>query len=413
MLESRERLWRVLAYIRASKGPHLRSDDKVSRERPWEGLPPDALSALRPHFGALADEVIAAIATAVPAYARPLDGAFGRGLRAGVEQALVQFIEMARTGTGRAEGRSVYMALGRAELRAGRSLDALLAAYRVGARVAWRRLAEIGLAAGLTPETLVLLAESIFAYIDELSAESAEGFAREQAAREGEAERRRVVLIELLLRAPPAEPAAVADAAQEVAWRLPKRLAVIVWRVDAGRRAIARLPLGSLAAAGDELVRAVIPDPDAPGRREELREALGDTAAGMGSVVEWGEAAQSSRHATAALGLAEARGAAGLVPADEHLVALLCRADAALVAAIAQRGLRPLAGETDTSRARLEPTLLAWLRHDGDVPATARELHVHAQTVRYRLRRLRELFGEALDDPDRRFELEIALRAAA
>ncbi|MGH2714951.1 MAG: helix-turn-helix domain-containing protein, partial [Thermoleophilaceae bacterium] len=35
----------------------------------------------------------------------------------------------------------------------------------------------------------------------------------------------------------------------------------------------------------------------------------------------------------------------------------------------------------------------------------------HPQTVRYRLARLRELFGERLDEPDGRFELELALRA--
>ncbi|HEX5980736.1 MAG TPA: helix-turn-helix domain-containing protein [Thermoleophilaceae bacterium] len=44
-------------------------------------------------------------------------------------------------------------------------------------------------------------------------------------------------------------------------------------------------------------------------------------------------------------------------------------------------------------------------------PEVARALHVHPQTVRYRLARLRELFGERLDAPDGRFELELALRA--
>ena len=79
------------------------------------------------------------------------------------------------------------MNLGRGEMRAGRSLDALLAAYRLGARVAWRRLAAAGEAAGLEPRTLYLLAESIFAYIDELSGESIEGYAMEQAAAAGRA----------------------------------------------------------------------------------------------------------------------------------------------------------------------------------------------------------------------------------
>ena len=31
--------------------------------------------------------------------------------------------------------------------------------------------------------------------------------------------------------------------------------------------------------------------------------------------------------------------------------------------------------------------------------------------MRYRLTRLRELFGDALEDPEARFELELALRA--
>jgi DNA-binding PucR family transcriptional regulator len=36
---------------------------------------------------------------------------------------------------------------------------------------------------------------------------------------------------------------------------------------------------------------------------------------------------------------------------------------------------------------------------------------VHPQTVRYRMRQLRDLFGERLEDPDSRFELALALRA--
>jgi hypothetical protein len=40
-------------------------------------------------------------------------------------------------------------------------------------------------------------------------------------------------------------------------------------------------------------------------------------------------------------------------------------------------------------------------------------LHVHPQTVRYRLRQLEELFGDQLLDPDLRFDLEIVLRARA
>ena len=120
------------------------------------------------------------------------------------------------------------MDLGRGEMRAGRSLDALLAAYRLGARVAWRRLAAAGERAGLDPRTLYTLAEAIFAYIDELSADSIEGYAREQAAAAGALHRRRQRLAALLVQDPPAAPATVEAAAANAAWRLPRRLAALV-----------------------------------------------------------------------------------------------------------------------------------------------------------------------------------------
>ena len=41
----------------------------------------------------------------------------------------------------------------------------------------------------------------------------------------------------------------------------------------------------------------------------------------------------------------------------------------------------------------------------------AARLSVHPQTVRYRLRQIRELWGDEIDNPDRRFELELVLRA--
>ena len=206
-------------------------------QRPWKRLSPEALAAWSPELPQLTQEIIEAIRAEVPAYARPLEGSFGEAVRRGVGEALAQFEGLVRKPErGRTSGRDVYVALGRGEVREGRSLDALLAAYRVGARVAWRRLAAAGIAAGLPEETLVLLAESIFAYIDELSAESAEGFAQEQAERAGEAERRRAALIELLVAATPPTPEALAAAAEDARWQLPRELAVVVWPAEQGRR---------------------------------------------------------------------------------------------------------------------------------------------------------------------------------
>ncbi|HZI90860.1 MAG TPA: helix-turn-helix domain-containing protein [Thermoleophilaceae bacterium] len=386
-------------------------------ERPWDGLPPSVAAALRPELPRLADEIIAAISESVPEYARDLEGPFGQALRVGVAEALRQFVEMVEhPGTGRGPGRDVYVALGRGEVRAGRGLDALLAAYRLGARVAWRRLADAGEAAGLEPRTLYLLAESIFAYIDEISGESIEGYASEQAAAAGERQRRRRRLAALLIQEPPADPAAVEAEAAAAGWTLPRELAAVFAAEGEADRLALRLGEGAIATPAPPGVCALVPDPDAPGRRQELLAAAGERPMALGPTVPWPEAATSAARARLAARLA-VEGligeAGGLIAADDYSLTLLTHADPGLAADLADRALKPLEGETPASRARLSATLHAWLREQGRTEAVARELHVHPQTVRYRLGRLRELFGDVLERPDGRFELEVALRAGA
>ena len=109
---------------------------------PWTGIPPRIGELLRPHLPALADEVIEALREGVPAYRRPLRGRFGAGIRTGVAEALGQFADLiSDPDLDRSGGERVYRGLGRGEYRERRSLDALLAAYRLGARVSWRRVA--------------------------------------------------------------------------------------------------------------------------------------------------------------------------------------------------------------------------------------------------------------------------------
>jgi hypothetical protein len=372
-------------------------------ERPWEGLPPELAPAMRPGLGALAEEMIEAIRAAVPAYARPLEGAFAEGVRAGVAGSLSQFLDVVEQGhTGALPARELYADLGRGEAREGRSLEALLAAYRIGARVAWRRAAARARELDMDDEVLSLLAESIFAYIDELSAASAEGFAREQSAAAGELDRRRGALARLLVQSPPADPAAVELAARAARVELPDTLAALVWTED-GDRPASRLPLGSLVDGA----LALIPDPDAPGRRAEVARALRSPAA-LGPTVPWRDAARSARRAAEARRLVESD---GLIYAQDHLTTLLLEHDPSLLAELAERRLAPLAGATPAQRERLLETLGAWLAHHGSVPDVARAIHVHPQTVRYRLNQLRERFGEDLDDPDARFELGLVTHA--
>jgi DNA-binding PucR family transcriptional regulator len=55
-------------------------------------------------------------------------------------------------------------------------------------------------------------------------------------------------------------------------------------------------------------------------------------------------------------------------------------------------------------------SLMCWLQAIGDVGAAARELGVHPNTLRYRLRRSAELFGISLDHPDDRLAVWMQLR---
>jgi hypothetical protein len=386
---------------------------ETTPEPPWAELPADVVDRIRPHLPEVVDEVIAAVGHEVPAYRRPLEGDFGRGLRFGVEAALGRFLDLPGTTQLAASGadRDVYVALGRGELQAGRTLEALLAAYRVGARVAFRRFAELAREAGLDADAIVPLAVATFAYIDELSSASIEGFAAEQSARAGERDRLRTELLASILGGS-ADPSAVHDAARAVRWALPDLIVPVF--VAPGRSDGLSASLGpeALVASTAEGVVALLPAPARPAQWQALRHQLAGRAAVVGLVAPWAEAAAALRPATLAMRLV-ADGVLDGDPlvVDDHLVDLVVHRDAQLAAALIARELAPLDSVRDSTRVRLAETLLAWLSYRGERARVAEALHVHPQTVAYRLGQLRTLFGDALTDPDRRFALELALRA--
>ena len=382
-------------------------------EQPWHELPPQVAEMLLPLLPELSAEIIEAVGT-VPAYSRPIEGDFGVGVRAGVEQALAHLVREIQA-AGPVPRSDVYHRLGRGEMRAGRSLDALLSAYRLGARVAWRRVVAAGEAAGLEPATLYQLAEAIFAYIDVLSAESAEGYATEQTATAGQAELARRRLVRLLVREPAAESELVVLAASEAGWELPRALAAVAIAAPVGRAAAPalRLPIGCLADQIGDLTCAIVPDPEAPGRRAELEHAVSAATAhaALGTTVGWPEAALSFARARAALALGTT--AEPLIAARDRSGELLLASDLPLASEFAADRLAPLAALSPGARTRMTATLAAWLAEQGRLGAVAQRLEIHPQTARYRLARMRELFGDRLDDADERFWLELALRVSS
>ena len=379
---------------------------------PWRELDPALAGLIEPELPSLRDEILAVIAEEVPSYARPLEGAFGRGIRLGVDEALRQFAQIvADPDRGRAQSSEVYRALGRGEMREGRSLDALQAAYRVGARVAWRRLSAVGLRAGLTPAELCSLADAIFAYIDELAADSVDGFAQAQQAAAGERERRRRRLLVTLL-AETVDLEALRVAAADASWALPRTVGLLACEPGDVDKIARRLPVDSLSGMSEEMGCIVVSDPHGPGRRTQLERACEGRAAALGPAETVERARVSWSRARSGLGTIRAGALSrGLCVTEEHLATIAFYEAREPLRELSARTLAPLGELTPVARDRMTATLRAYLDERGNAAAMAQTLHLHPQTVRYRLKKLRELFGARLDDADARFELETALRA--
>jgi purine catabolism regulator len=142
----------------------------------------------------------------------------------------------------------------------------------------------------------------------------------------------------------------------------------------------------------------------------DLAEGEDALAAGLSAPVAPAEVPEAHRQAERALAVALRRGRNlvehGEVGAGSVLPLL---ADDA-VRAFAEGLLRPLRDHDATSRGDLVASLHAWLSHHGQWDAAAADLGVHRHTLRYRMRRVEEILGRSLDDPEVRMELWLALK---
>jgi DNA-binding PucR family transcriptional regulator len=380
---------------------------------------PDLLGPLTEELPQVIAEVVSLLREEWPDYASFLEEDPATVLET-AQVAIRHLVALAERGPAQApDGRSregtslgageVFEEVGRVEWREGRSLATLLSAYRAGARVAWRHMSRAALRRGAPPEAIALLAEAVFVFVEDLSSASARGYVEEQLATAAERERLRVELAEQLLSERSDLPAVRATAAA-AGWPLPATAALILVPAARGHDLFARLEPSALPIRRAEMSGAVVADPDGPGRRTRLAAALAGLGAVVGPTVTTAALPTTLRATTAAARLsAEGVVVADPVFVDEHYDALVVHDDPVLLAALTAQVLAPLASVPAGTRARLEETLTAWLSTMGDRQEVARRLHVHPQTVRYRMGRLHALYGATLDDPRTRLRLMLAL----
>ncbi|MET8851477.1 helix-turn-helix domain-containing protein [Amycolatopsis sp. NPDC004625] len=392
--------------------PHPRGTGRARQL--WCSLPTELARRFRPHADPLARRILDEVQHAVPEYAKPLEGEFGKMIVLAIEQAVLSCIDSIGDPVSTPDTwPKLFVEIGKRVHHDGGSLNSLQAAYRAGGRAAWRYVAELGQAHRFPAAVLCVGAEAIFAYVEEISSYSVEGYTLAQAMATGTLERRRRRLFELLLATPPSSPATVATMAEAARWPIPDRVVVVALDPRTGRQ-----PPPTPQVAGDVLLDLEGPEPCllTPNPDRDLRGLEGRLPgwrAAVGPRVRPADAATSLRWARRTLDLVR-RGLAGDHPVThtaDHLATHWLLADRFLLDELSAKALAPLAELTVKQRTRLAATLLCWLEHNGSTPEIAQALGIHPQTVRYRVSQLGELFGDRLADPAKRLEIQMALTA--
>ncbi len=382
------------------------------------GSPPDRplsveehARALRPLVTAFASDVADRIQTEVSAYAGQPDGRRRDIIAHAVEQATHRFLDTLDGLPHRDRGvDEMFQAMGRAEASDSGDLAAMRAALRLAATVTWDTLRRANPGQPMSDQTRGRLADGLFGYIDHLVDQAEKGFAAGRRAMQNDRGQARARLADQLLTG---RRASQLDAVDPEVWAPPASVVVVVSEPDERRSVdVAELAAEHLAVRhGDRVV--VIADAC---RKAEVVSAFADAATPIAA--SWPVPPplipSAYRWARRALDLVRR----GVIPAQpvvrcrDHRTQIWLHSEPALRQRMCQDMLKPLLAETPNSREILSQTLLVWLETRDSAPAIAAHLGVHAQTVRYRWKRINELFGDDLHDPEFIVQITMLLKAS-
>lgn len=377
----------------------------------------------RPVLLKMADPIVAQVRAEVPAYAGPDGGRRHQLMLMAANAAVEGYLDTSRRHSAQRKVDVLFHRMGWGEAESGNTTDNLEAALGVASRAAWRHLCDYAVAKGLTAKALRDVTLDLLEYADHLRAELLAGHALRADRPQFEGQRARQELLRFFRtasagRVSPLAPLGVdrtrlADLAERAGWPVPVQtvaLAVsfhgdspdvpdrsdVLWARDGQRlQVLCAAPLaGELAgqferSGSDRRVVISWPVP----------------AAESGTAMLW---------TIRALDLVQA----GVIPptpvvrCDEHVTQLWLHAEPSMRRRLCQDLLEPLLAEAPNSREILTETLLVWLETRDSAPAIAAKLDIHPQTVRYRWRRLNELFGEALRDPEFILQMTLVLKAS-
>ncbi|HVU75126.1 MAG TPA: helix-turn-helix domain-containing protein [Mycobacteriales bacterium] len=336
---------------------------------------------------ALVERMGAAYRAEIPEYAALPAAVFADEVLPVSRTAVTLFFDLAADRSPTARDLRPFVTSGRSRQDRGVPLEAVLHAYRIAGRETWTAVVA---AVGPGDEHLLAdLAARWIDYVDRISSAVAASYVEAGHERLRALDARRRELVEALLTATDAADVAAVGLRFSTALA-PSYVPVLVTGTDVAARIDALLnaaPARTLGGHRSDGARVLLLVPDALPATSPLLAARDD------DLVVWGRAAAPGSALLAEVGAVErvARAAravgrsGGVVGPEDLLAERLLLADPATAGALVHR-LSPV------SDAALIDTLAAYIA-SGSVPSTARELLVHANTVAYRLGRIRELTG--------------------
>jgi hypothetical protein len=378
------------------------------------GTVPGGELALRLDPGALAARIVERLSSEIGGYRRlpraVLDGRILEVIRLNVEL----FIACARSGEPPSDEQlEPFRASARDRATEGMGLEDLLHAYRLGGRLAWEELAAT--ARGEERAALPALAGLVMDYLDRVSSAVANSYLEERQHLVSEEERRLRSLLEALssdggLRAGERmamEAIGLPDAERYV----PFAASLAAADARAHAQLAARLRGRSvLALTEGQRVTGLA----AAAHAERLAEARGrGLALVRGEPCERGELGDALEEVRLAADLARQLGRSGCLELAELSLELLVARSPRVARGLRARVLEPLRPGAGARSPDLAATLRALFEARLERRRAAAALHVHPNTLDYRLRRIEELTGLSLDDPRDLAQVELALLADA
>jgi hypothetical protein len=312
-------------------------------------------------------------------------------------------------------------ATGRRRAEQGAPLPAILHSYRVAGTFIWAAILDDGLSHDDTAETLLPAAAELWSIIDELSGAVTDAYRDTVADRARSSAQTRNAMLDVLLRGDQGDGSQLWESTTSL--RLPHQGTYVVVAAPTprpGAEAIPRAEEG-LRARGIQSAWRVEIDAHVGVVVLTRRNGIDRLAAHLAELstgpIGLSEVYQSLDQTPAALRQARLAAAAAqpdrrdLVRYEQVPIPVLLASAPDAAAGVARAILGPVLALSVAECEVLLDTLTAWFADDGATSTTAERLHVHRNTVRYRLRRVEELTGRSLVRPTGIAELHLALTA--